>query len=186
MTESDASLVARVQRGETKSADVLLRRHFRSCYLVALARARNPSDAEDICQDAFIKCLEQIHACRNPERFGAWLLQIVRNTAHNRMEYLLVRECEPITSDLELVSHHQADTILQQRELRATLLNALAQLNLQQREVVLLHDLEGLSHGEIAAQLEVSVFMSRRHLSDARKKLRDILGNYMTLEPDHD
>lgn len=165
---------------------MLLRRHFRSCYIVALARAGNPSDAEDICQDAFIKCLEQIDSCREPARFGAWLLQIVRNTAHNRMDYLGVRTWEPMTSHLDLVSHHRSDAILQQRELRATLLSALAQLSVHQREVVLLHDLEGLRHGEIAVQLEMSVVMSRRHLSDARKRLRDILGDYTTLEPDHD
>ena len=62
MTESDASLVARIQLGDADAADALLRRHFRSAFLVALARTGNALDAEDVCQDALLKCLDQIHA----------------------------------------------------------------------------------------------------------------------------
>jgi RNA polymerase sigma-70 factor (ECF subfamily) len=55
-----------------------------------------------------------------------------------------------------------------------------------QRDVVLLHDLEGWRHAEIADRLELSEGMSRRHLSDGRKRLRALLGDYASLEPDHD
>jgi RNA polymerase sigma-70 factor (ECF subfamily) len=186
MMESDGSLVARIRQGDDDAADVLLRRYFRSSYLVAFARAGNPQDAEDICQDAFIKCLARINTCREPDKFGAWLLQIVRNTAHNYMAYIGVRTSEPLTPHLALTSGDRSDSPLQQRALRDAMAGALAQLSASQREVVLLHDLEGLRHSEIAAQLEISTLMSRRHLSDARKKLRAILGDYATLEPDHD
>ncbi len=186
MKESDATLVARIRLGDNDAADALLRRHFRSSYLVALARVGNPSDAEDVCQDAFIKCLERIHTCRDPESFAPWLMRIVRNTAHNRMEYLGVRSAEPIASHLDLPSVQRSDAAMQRRELRVTLLKALSQLSTAQREVVLLHDLEGRNHADIAAHLEMSVLMSRRHLSDGRKRLRNLLGDYATLEPDHD
>jgi RNA polymerase sigma-70 factor (ECF subfamily) len=63
---------------------------------------------------------------------------------------------------------------------------ALEQLSPVQRDVVLLHDLEGWRHAEIADRLELSEGMSRRHLSDARKRLRALLGDYASLEPDHD
>jgi RNA polymerase sigma-70 factor (ECF subfamily) len=55
-----------------------------------------------------------------------------------------------------------------------------------QRDVVLLHDLEGWRHAEIADRLALSEGMSRRHLSDGRKRLRALLGDYASLEPDHD
>lgn len=186
MMESDGSLLARIRQGDDDAADALLRRHFRSSYLVALARAGNPQDAEDICQDAFIKCLGQIHTCREPDKFGAWLLQIVRNTAHNYMAYIGVRTSEPLTLHTQLTSSERSDASIERHELRDALLSALAQLSVDQREVVLLHDLEGFRHAEIATQLEISILMARRHLSDARKKLRSILGDYATLELDHD
>jgi RNA polymerase sigma-70 factor (ECF subfamily) len=175
-----------VRSGDSAAADVLLRRHFRASYLVALAGMANSADAEDVLQDAFIKCLERIEDCENPDKFGAWLTRIVRNAAHNRRDYLQVRETHPIADGLELPARERADERLQREELRRTLAAALVRLSESQREVVLLHDLEGWRHAEIAEQLGISVGMSRRHLSDGRKILRELLGDYASLEPDHD
>lgn len=186
MTESDASLVARVRLGDSAAFEVLMQRHFRAAYLVALARVGEPADAEDVCQDAFLQSWESILQCRDPDRFSAWLIRIVRNTALNRREYLAVRAAESLDHVSPLASSSRANHHTDQQELRATLQRALAQLPLIQREVVLLHDLEGLTHGDVASRLDLSVLMSRRHLSDARKSLRVILGDYATLMPDHD
>ena len=186
MTESDASLVARARVGDAAATETLLRRHFRAAYIVALARVGNRLDAEDVCQDAFIRCLERLDDCREPEKFGAWLIRIVRNTAHNRSDYLRVRSAEPISLHQQVQSPMRADDETLRNELRETLMRALGSLSEVQRDIVLLHDLEGWRHSEIAAHLELSEGMSRRHLSDARKKLRELLGDYATLEPDHD
>jgi RNA polymerase sigma-70 factor (ECF subfamily) len=185
MTDSDAALVARARQGDAAAADLLLRRWFRASYLIALARLGNRADAEDACQDAFVRCLDRLHQCREPERFGPWLLQIVRSTAHNRADYLRVRATVPLEPDT-VADPGRADQAAERGELRARLRAALEQLSPIQREVVLLHDLEGWLHAEIAERLELSVAMSRRHLSDARRQLRGILGDYASLEPDHD
>jgi RNA polymerase sigma-70 factor, ECF subfamily len=186
MAESDASLVARVRLGDAAAFETLMRRHFRAAYLVAFARVNNATDAEDVCQDAFVAAWQHISECRTPERFGAWLVRIVRNTAHNRGDYLRVRAAEPIEHGAHVASGVGADTAVLRAELRDTLLGALAHLSTVQREIVLLHDLEGWKHAEIAARVDVSEVMSRRHLSDARKRLRSVLGDYATLETDHD
>jgi RNA polymerase sigma-70 factor, ECF subfamily len=189
MTESDASLVARVRMGDTTAFEALLRRHFRAAYLVAFARVGERADAEDVCQEAFFKSWERIHECRDPGRFAAWLVRIVRNTAHNRREYLDVRVADSLDHVTPVASASRADRHTDQEELRATLQRALTQLPLVQREVVLLHDLEGWPHAELAVRLEISELMSRRHLSDARKRLRALLGDYADLmpnPPDHE
>ena len=102
------------------------------------------------------------------------------------MDYLGVRETESLELHAEVASTLGTDAAVERRELRYRLLAALSQLSIVQREVVLLHDLDGLRHAEIAVRLELTILMSRRHLSDARKALRDILGDYATLEPDHE
>src|SRR4051812_44929126 len=186
MTESDASLVARVRTGDAAAFESLLRRHFRAAYLVALAQVGEPAEAEDVCQEAFLRSWERIHECRDPDRFAAWLVRIVRDAAFNRREYLAVRAADALHESTPAASPERPDRHSEQAELRATLQRALAQLPIRQREVVLLHDLEGWPHGEIAARLEISTLMSRRHLSDARKRLRDLLGDYSALMPDHD
>ena len=186
MTESDASLVARARRGDAAAFEVLLRRYFRASYLVALARVGEPADAEDVCQEAFLRSWEHIHECRNPDRFAAWLVRIVRNTALNRREYLDVRAAESIDHSTPVESSSRADASAHLKELRAALRNALAQLTVTQREVVLLHDLEGWPHADVAARLEISEVMSRRHLSDARKRLRVLLVDHAGWISDHD
>ena len=186
MPESDASLLGRARLGDAAAAGELLRRYFRAAYLVALARLGNRLDAEDVCQDAFVQCLEHLDQCREPDKFGAWLLRIVRNTAYNRGDYRRVRATEPLELGSEIAGAGGPEVDVQKEELRATLLKALAALSEVQRQIVLLHDLEGWRHAEIAGRLELSEVMSRRHLSDARKRLRALLGDYATLEPDHD
>jgi len=185
MTESDASLVARVRLGDAAAFEVLMRRHFRAAYLVALARVGERADAEDVCQEAFLRSWERIHECREPERFAAWLVRIVRNTALNRREYLDVRTSE-LLDDSTAAAPSRTDQRAETLELRDTLQRALVQLPVVQREVVLMHDVEGWQHADVAARLGISALMSRRHLSDARKRLRAILGNFATLMPDHD
>lgn len=186
MTESDASLVSRVRGGDAAAFETLVRRYFRAAYLVALARVGERADAEDVCQEAFLRAWEGIHECRDPSCFPAWLVRIVRNTALNRREYLNVRATDPIDDVVPMPSSARTDARADQRALRATLQGALTQLPVTQREVVLMHDLEGWPHADIATRLGLSEMMSRRHLSDARKRLRDILVDYSSLMPDHD
>ena len=186
MTQSDALLIERIRAGETAAADELLRRYFRTCFLVALSAVGDPNDAEDVCQDAFIRALERLDECRTPSLFRAWLVTIVRNVGHNHRRHERLRQGEPITDDAVFPSSDRTDSMAERGELRRLLLGALAALGTRQREVVLLHDLEGLRHREIAFRLGVSEEMSRRHLSDARARLRTLLGDYATLSLDHD
>ena len=132
-------------------------------------------DAEDVCQDAFLKALERLDDCREPDKFASWLLRIVRNRAHNFRAYRRVRA----TESLELAgaaSREDSAKDAERADLRKRLEDALGELSEIQRQVVLLHDLEGLKHREIAGHLAISEGMSRQHMLKARRTLRKILG----------
>lgn len=171
----DADLVAAVRRGEAEAADTLVRRHFRSAWAVALAILGSEADAEDVCQDAFVRALERIDECRKPDRFVYWLLQIVRNHAHNARDYRRVRS-GPSVDELEVAGTGDAARATELRELDDRLFAALQLLTPEQRQVVLLKDLEGWHHRDIAKCLEISEVMSRQHLFVARRVLREHLG----------
>lgn len=174
-SESDASLVARVRAGEADAFDRLARRHYRTAFAVALARTTNRADAEDVCHDAFVRAAERLEQCRNPERFAAWLCMIVRNRARNARAKAFVRR----TLSLEHSSAASGDDphqSLERSELRKQLVWALAKLSRVEREVVLLHDLNDLTHAEVAAIVGTSPGMSRQHLFKARRRLRALLG----------
>ncbi len=171
----DATLVDRARRGHPDAFAALVRRHFKKAYTVALALLSNGMDAEDVCQDAFLKALERLDDCREPDKFASWLLQIVRNRAHNFRDYRRVRAAVSIELTGVAGPEDASDEAVQ-ADLRTRLGRALGRLSDIQRQVVLLHDLEGLKHREIAERIEISEGMSRQHLFNARKTLREILG----------
>jgi RNA polymerase sigma-70 factor, ECF subfamily len=174
MEDTDAALVARVRAGDSRAADRLLERYFRACRAVALAVTGDEADADDACQEGFLAAIEQIDTCRNPARFGGWLLQIVRNRARNLVRHQAIRAAEPLELH-QVAGGASAAAELERGELRERLLAALAELSQAQREVVLLHDLEGWTHEEIAGRLGLAAGTVRSHLHHARRHLRRIL-----------
>jgi RNA polymerase sigma-70 factor, ECF subfamily len=177
MEESDAMLVASARQGDARAFEKLVRRHLKSSYAVALAHVGQPADAEDVVQDAFITALNKLEECRKPDRFSAWLLQIVRNRAHNFRRYSVVRDALPLDEAVpNPTGKYDPLRDLERNELREKLLKSIEGLTPLQREVVLLFDLEGWSHIEIAEKLGISEGSARVHLSNARRVLRGELG----------
>jgi len=171
----DALLVERARRGEAEAFEELVRRHYRAAYAVALAILGSAMDAEDVCQDAFVRAIERLDELRRPGRFAAWLLQIVRNRARNYHNYRRVRSAMPLDA-VSTAGDDDTARATERSALRDELESALSDLSEIQREVVLLHDMEGWKHREIAKTLEISEGMSRQHLMVARRTLRERLG----------
>ena len=172
---SDATLVEQARSGAARAFGELVRRHFRAAYTVALALLGNQMDAEDVCHEGFLKALERLEECRSPDKFGAWVVQIVRNRARNYREYRAVRGAAPLEST-SAASHDDSARDLERSELRQLLDAALGKLSDVQRQVVLLHDMEGWKHREIAQALGISEVAARQHLFVARRQLRESLG----------
>jgi RNA polymerase sigma-70 factor (ECF subfamily) len=168
-TDATAELVDRARRGEAEATTTLVRAYLRPAYSVALAIVGRPADAEDVAQEALVTAFERIHTCREPSRFAGWLLQIVRNRARNLLDWRRLHDVHP---EPDHVPEPSVEARVEQVGMRKRLLDALAQLPPVQRETVLLHDLEGWTHAEIAAALKMSEVMSRQHLFQARQVLR--------------
>jgi RNA polymerase sigma-70 factor (ECF subfamily) len=172
---TDAQLVREACAGKATAFDALVRRYYRAAFSVALAHTGRSADAEDVCHDAFVRAAERLEDCRQPDRFAQWLCAIVRNRAHNIVARARVRRASPLEPHTAASRENPArDAELS--ELRQRLEQALAALPSVQREVVLLHDLHGWSHDEIAGVIGTSSGMSRQHLFKARKRLRGTLG----------
>lgn len=183
MEESDADLVERARQGDVLAFDALVRRHLPAAYAVALARLGERADAEDVCQDAFVTALRRIEECRQPARFSAWLLRIVRNRAHDHARAQAVRAAAPI-GEMEIAAGTPGPLRLAERaELEADLLRALSTLPELQREVLMLFDIEGWSHREIAERLGISEGSARVNLHHGRRALRErFAGRYGRLD----
>ena len=171
----DADLVARCLRGDADAFDVLVRRHYRAAFAVALGVLGNRHDAEDVVQDAFVRAIDRLEDCREPSKFVQWMLMIVRNRALSHRTYRKIRETSELLPEIaESAASPFVDAA--RAALADTLQAALATLSERQREVVLLHDLDGWTHKDIALALEITEVRSRQHLFVARKLLRERLG----------
>lgn len=179
----DELLVEHTLAGDTGAFAVLVARHRRRALAKALAVLGDHGDADDVAQEAFVHAYEQLATCRHPARFLAWLMVIVHRRALNHLRQQRRRPTTPLDTALASTSPEQPLAMLQRQDLRRMLLAALEQLTPVQREVVLLADLEDWSHVQIAESMGLSVLMSRRHLSDARRRLRTLLASW---ERNHD
>jgi RNA polymerase sigma-70 factor (ECF subfamily) len=176
------TLIESAKAGSADAFEQLARLFLRPAYSVALAIVRRPQDAEDVAQDALMLAFERLDSCREPARFAGWLMTIVRNQARNWLDKRRLRDVLPEVPDESTVGVTESHEPRIQRE---KLLQALEALTPVEREVVLLHDLDGYTHDEIGQLLNVSCVMSRQHLFVSRRKLRKIL-EIATGEGGHD
>ena len=162
--ESDLVLVKRVQRGDKSAFDLLVRKYQHKVVKLVLRYVRNPAEAEDIAQEAFIKAYRALPQFRGDSAFYTWMYRIAINTAKNS---LASRDRSPIAYDLDLTDpeeSHSVQTKLQDpdtpegmaltEEIRGIVNSAIEGLPEELKTAIVLRELDGLSYEEIAAAME--------------------------------
>ena len=145
-----------------------MERHGGSVYRLALCRLRSIPDAEDVCQDVFLRLLQKGDPAWDEERTKAWLLRCTLNRCADVGRW---RQRRPAAS-WEALPDIPGETAAEAR----ALWEAVGQLPPAQRSAIHLHYAEGYSTGEIAAILRVPATTVRTRLFRGRAKLRELLG----------
>ena len=181
----EQELLAEVQRGQTELFYELVRPYERRVYAAAMAILRNETDAEDAAQEAMLKALANIRKFRGESRFSTWLIQITVNEALMRRRRERTRITEAIDDRREEEGEYTprdfADwreipsEVLERKEVRQKLAEALSSLDPKYREVFVLRDMEQLNIQETAEVLGISVASVKTRLLRARLMLRDLL-----------
>ena len=181
----EQELLAEVQRGQTELFYELVRPYERRVYAAAMAILRNETDAEDAAQEAMLKALANIRKFRGESRFSTWLIQITVNEALMRRRRERTRIMEAIDDRREEEGEYTprdfADwreipsEVLERKEVRQKLAEALSSLDPKYREVFVLRDMEQLNIQETADVLGISVASVKTRLLRARLMLRDLL-----------
>ena len=150
-----------------------------AAYNLARWIIRHDQDAQDVVQDAYIRAFRGFHLFRGGNS-RSWFLTIVRNTAYtflNRRaagKSLIPYEEEKHANIISIDDpKHELPTETQRDEYVQRALEALEQLPLQFREVIILYELEGLSYKELASTLGVPVGTVMSRLSRARRRLQE-------------
>ena len=102
---SDLSLVQRVQRGDKSAFDVLVRKYQHKVVKLVMRYMRDPADAEDVAQEAFIKAYRALPQFRGDSAFYTWLYRIAINTAKNA---IVSRDRSPVVYDLDLQNSEES------------------------------------------------------------------------------
>jgi RNA polymerase sigma-70 factor, ECF subfamily len=178
----DQDLVRRLQGGSRAAFEELLDRYERRIYNLALRMLDgDASDAEDATQDIFIEIHRSIKAFRGQSRLDTWMHRIAVNVCLQRRRKRSLK-----TVELQDADGPQADGdpfhSAAREELRGVMERAVRELPVGQREVVLLHGMQGLSYSEVAQVLACPVGTVKSRLSTAFKRLRDSLAPYVLAE----
>jgi RNA polymerase sigma-70 factor, ECF subfamily len=178
--QSDLELVRRAQRGERGAFDLLVLRYQHKVVKLVARLLRDPTEAEDVAQEAFVKAYRALASFRGDSAFYTWLYRIAVNTARNAMAS---RQRRPLDYEADLSETEQSavasrmshsdtpEATALSDEIHATVNRAVAELPEDLRTAIILREIEGLSYEEIAAAMDCPVGTVRSRIFRAREAI---------------
>lgn len=179
-TGGQTQLLARAQRGDEAAVEDLFNAHRGRVYSLCLRMTRDAAEAEDLTQDAFLQMFRRLGTFRGESAFSTWLHRLVVNVVlmklrKKRWECVSLDESAGGRDDAPGWEYRREDATLKGSIDRITLGRAIHQLSPGYQLVLVLHDVEGYRHNEIAEIMNCAVGTSKSQLHRARQKLRESL-----------
>jgi len=186
----DQELVLRVQQGDKSAYDHLVRKYQHKIIQIVNRYVKDPSEAQDVAQESFIKAYRALNNFRGDSAFYTWLYRIAINTAKNFLvsrarrysQYEVdVQEAEQVGNIPQLRSMETPEQQLFNEEIVAAIKAAIDKLPEEMRMAIMLREFEGLSYQEIAQAMDCPVGTVRSRIFRAREaidnKLTPLLDN---------
>lgn len=178
--QTDLELVRRAQRGERGAFDLLVLRYQHKVVKLVARLLRDPAEAEDVAQEAFVKAYRALSTFRGDSQFYTWLYRIAVNTARNS---IASRQRRPVDYEADLSENEQTAVETRMRhddtpeaaalseEIRQTVGRAVEALPEDLRTAIMLREIEGLSYEEIATAMDCPVGTVRSRIFRAREAI---------------
>lgn len=174
---SETELVERASRGDERAFRTLYDRNVERIYRLVYRMVGDPDLAKELTQEAFVRVYQKLGQFRGEAAFSTWVHRIaVRVTLNGLRSVARHQDRERSLADVDRRVTPQAPPEPGLRDRIAEAVNGLPEIY---KTVFLMHDLEGYSHGEIAASLGVAEGTSKARLFRARTQLRHVLGDAM-------
>jgi len=182
-------LVQRARQGDLEAYDELVQRYQERIYATVYHMTSNHEDANDLAQESFIKAFQALKSFKGGSSFYTWLYRIAVNKTINFLKQRKNR-IHLSLNDLDFNTEHDPDLVAfisdktprrdaGLNELQEKLNTALMKLSEPHRLVVVLHDVQGLSHEEIAKVMDCNIGTVRSRLFYARQQLQAWLSDYL-------
>ena len=182
-------LVSRARQGDLAAYDDLVRRYQERIYATVYHMTSNHEDANDLAQEAFIKAFHALKSFKGGSSFYTWVYRIAVNKTINFLKQRK-NKAQISLDDLDFNAEHDPDLValisdktprrdVNLAELQEKLNIAMQKLSEPHRLVVTLHDVQGLSHEEIAKIMDCNIGTVRSRLFYARQQLQAYLSDYL-------
>lgn len=180
----DHELVARVQRGDSKAFDLLVRKYQHRIVGLIGRYVSDWSECQDVAQEAFLRAYRAMGSFRGDAQFYTWLHRIAVNTAKN---HLVANGRRPPTDDIDVADAEQYDSgirlrdndtperELMRQQMEQTVMRAVEALPEELRTAITLREVEGLSYEEIAARMDCPIGTVRSRIFRAREAIEQEL-----------
>jgi RNA polymerase sigma-70 factor, ECF subfamily len=195
LSQDESSLIDRCLTGDDTAFDVIVHRYQDMVFNLSYRLLGRHDEAVDLSQDVFLQVYRKLSSFRRDSTLKTWVYRIVINRAKNRQRWWKRRigemtampleeaEASPHWNHLESSSFSAPangnrflpDQVLERKEIGTILRRAIDALPFDQRTILLLKDLEGLSYEEIATTLDLPLGTVKSRLARGRKALRDSL-----------
>jgi len=177
----EAEAIEKARNGDVAGYESLYHLHRSRVYSLCLRFTGNVSDAEDLVQEVFLQVYRKISTFRGDAKFGSWLHRVAVNLALMHFRRRRPREVSlnvsqtlrPDPTRSQLRDQFWTSSFLVER---VALGRALGSLSKARRNVVLLHDVNGFTHGEVGRRLGLAAGTSKSQLHKAHVELRNALG----------
>jgi len=186
--DPDAAMVAAVLDGDPEAYRVLVERYERRIYHVVYGMVRSPEDSRDLAQDAFIKAFQNLHRFRLESKFYTWLCRIAMNVAIDHLRKQKHRRHSEFddsrggSEGAQVVRLHSAKddpaANVARSQLNKTIMDAVETLPDDQKQVLILRELEDMPYKEIAEVLGIPEGTVMSRLYYARRRLQEMLADH--------
>jgi RNA polymerase sigma-70 factor (ECF subfamily) len=185
----EEALVKRARRGDLAAYDELVRRYQERIYGTIYHMTANHEDANDLAQESFIKAFHALKSFKGGSSFYTWLYRIAVNKTINFLKQRKNR-IHMSLNDLDMNAEHDPDLMalisektpqrdISLSELQEKLNEAMLKLSEPHRVVVIMHDVQGMPHDEIAKVMDCNIGTVRSRLFYARQQLQALLSDYL-------
>lgn len=186
--EADHELVLKVQQGDKSAFDLLVIKYQHRIIQLVNRYIKDPSEAQDVAQEAFIKAYRALGNFRGDSAFYTWLYRISINTAKNYLVsrnrrhsdyHVDVQDAEQVGNAPQLQGMETPDELLQNDEIISVINAAIEQLPEDMKTAIILREFEGMSYEEIAQAMECPVGTVRSRIFRAREAIDEKLGSLL-------
>jgi RNA polymerase sigma-70 factor (ECF subfamily) len=185
----ETALVRRARHGDLEAYDELVRKYQERIYATVYHMTSNHEDANDLAQEAFIKGFQALKSFKGGSSFYTWVYRIAVNKTINFLKQRK-NKAQLSLNDIDFNAEHDPDLValisektprreIGLTELQEKLNAAMQKLSEPHRLVVTLHDIQGLSHEEIAEIMDCNIGTVRSRLFYARQQLQAYLSDYL-------